>query len=489
MAGPRGGQRQGPRRAGRRRLRGRQAAVLRQGRVRVHRRDPQAAPRPPRAARAAATRRSTRRRPRTTVAAGAATSSDVAGSGPSSSSAPSSAAGPATASSARRRTRASNRTATPGRHPRERGRRRPRRSARPRPRPPHPTDEPAGLTAMPRPRRTRRKARPPTHATSRRARHRAELAALDALGKEGIWQVGGHELKLTNLDKPLFEGRGTGDDAADHEARPDPLLRPDRAGRCCRTSPTGRSTSSASRTAPAPPASGRRTSPRPRRNGSPAGTRPASTAARTETPTTTSSPTTSRAVLARQPGQLRDPRLDRQAARAVATDLRLHRHRPRRRRPPGTRRSSSPGSTAPRSSTSASAATQDDRQARHPDLDPDRPAPYDFSDTSAWVEKRQPGRRRRPSRTSSPGSGRRRRRKGRARLDYTQNASIKTLVAPYSVRPAAGAPVSTPIAWDELDDPDLRPDRWTVRDIIERVAAVGDLFAAAQTDAQELPSV
>ena len=47
------------------------------------------------------------------------------------------------------------------------------------------------------------------------------------------------------------------------------------------------------------------------------------------------------------------------------------------------------------------------------------------------------------------------RRGGRARLDYTQNAINKTLVAPYSPRPAPGAPVSVPITWDELDDPDL----------------------------------
>jgi DNA ligase D len=78
---------------------------------------------------------------------------------------------------------------------------------------------------------------------------------------------------------------------------------------------------------------------------------------------------------------------------------------------------------------------------------------------------------------------------GKARLDYTQNASIKTLVAPYAVRPSAGAPVSAPISWDELDDPDLRPDRWTIRTIVDRVAQVGDLFADAQTDAQELPPV
>jgi bifunctional non-homologous end joining protein LigD len=49
--------------------------------------------------------------------------------------------------------------------------------------------------------------------------------------------------------------------------------------------------------------------------------------------------------------------------------------------------------------------------------------------------------------------------------------------------------VSAPIRWEELDDPALRPDRWTIRDVVERVAAVGDLFAEAQTDEQELPPV
>ena len=78
-------------------------------------------------------------------------------------------------------------------------------------------------------------------------------------------------------------------------------------------------------------------------------------------------------------------------------------------------------------------------------------------------------------------------RRGKARLDYTQNTYIKTLVAPYSVRPAESAPVSTPIAWDELDDPDLRSDRWTIRTVVERVERLGDLFAPAQTDEQELP--
>jgi bifunctional non-homologous end joining protein LigD len=81
------------------------------------------------------------------------------------------------------------------------------------------------------------------------------------------------------------------------------------------------------------------------------------------------------------------------------------------------------------------------------------------------------------------------RRGGKMRLDYTQNASIKTLVAPYAVRPADGAPVSAPISMQELDDPELRSDRWTIRTVVDRVARVGDLFAEAQTDLQELPSL
>jgi bifunctional non-homologous end joining protein LigD len=78
-------------------------------------------------------------------------------------------------------------------------------------------------------------------------------------------------------------------------------------------------------------------------------------------------------------------------------------------------------------------------------------------------------------------------RRGRARLDYTQNAPIRTLVAPYSARPAPGAPVSTPITWDELEDPDLTPDRWTVRTLPTRLAEVGDLFAPATALRQDLP--
>jgi bifunctional non-homologous end joining protein LigD len=78
-------------------------------------------------------------------------------------------------------------------------------------------------------------------------------------------------------------------------------------------------------------------------------------------------------------------------------------------------------------------------------------------------------------------------RSGLARLDYTQNAINKTLIAPWSTRPAPGAPVSVPIEWDELDDPDLAPDRWTVRTALDRIADVGDPLAPLVGLPQELP--
>ncbi len=116
-----------------------------------------------------------------------------------------------------------------------------------------------------------------------------------------------------------------------------------------------------------------------------------------------------------------------------------------------------------------------------------RPGPS-FTETSAWVEglSRVVGSTV-PDLVSWEWA--KRARKGKARLDFTQNAINKTLVAPYSPRPAPGAPVSMPIDWDELDDASLRPDRWTIRDAVTRLAGRGDLFAPVLTDRQELPPI
>jgi bifunctional non-homologous end joining protein LigD len=78
---------------------------------------------------------------------------------------------------------------------------------------------------------------------------------------------------------------------------------------------------------------------------------------------------------------------------------------------------------------------------------------------------------------------------GKARLDYTQNAINKTLVAPYSPRAAPGAPVSAPIEWDELDDPALAPNRFTIRNVLPRITERGDLFQAVLDNSQVLPKL
>ncbi|MEV0225582.1 non-homologous end-joining DNA ligase [Streptomyces sp. NPDC050704] len=53
-------------------------------------------------------------------------------------------------------------------------------------------------------------------------------------------------------------------------------------------------------------------------------------------------------------------------------------------------------------------------------------------------------------------------------LDVQRNAYAQTAVAPFTVRAKPGAPVATPITWDQLDDPALGARRWTVADAVEQ---------------------
>ncbi len=59
---------------------------------------------------------------------------------------------------------------------------------------------------------------------------------------------------------------------------------------------------------------------------------------------------------------------------------------------------------------------------------------------------------------------------GRVYLDWGQNAHGQLLVAPYSVRPVAGASVSMPLVWDEVV-PGLDPKQFHLRNALERVSA------------------
>jgi bifunctional non-homologous end joining protein LigD len=70
-------------------------------------------------------------------------------------------------------------------------------------------------------------------------------------------------------------------------------------------------------------------------------------------------------------------------------------------------------------------------------------------------------------------------------VDANQNRPGATNAMVYSVRPRAGAPVSTPLRWDEVV-PDLDPAGFTMDAVLDRVAQHGDLFAGVLGGKQSL---
>jgi bifunctional non-homologous end joining protein LigD len=70
-------------------------------------------------------------------------------------------------------------------------------------------------------------------------------------------------------------------------------------------------------------------------------------------------------------------------------------------------------------------------------------------------------------------------------LDHNQNGRGRSIAAVYSVRPRPGAPVATPLEWDEVV-PGLDPLRFTMGEVARRVAERGDLHAPVLTDLQDL---
>ncbi len=77
------------------------------------------------------------------------------------------------------------------------------------------------------------------------------------------------------------------------------------------------------------------------------------------------------------------------------------------------------------------------------------------------------------------------REKGKVYFDYLQNASGKTISAPYVLRAHPGAPVATPLKWDEVV-PGLKPAQFHVANVLRRFDRVGDLFAGVLSKPQEL---
>jgi bifunctional non-homologous end joining protein LigD len=70
-------------------------------------------------------------------------------------------------------------------------------------------------------------------------------------------------------------------------------------------------------------------------------------------------------------------------------------------------------------------------------------------------------------------------------IDSNQNGEGKTIASAYSVRPKPGAPVSTPLRWDEVNA-SLDPAAFTMDAVLDRVARDGDLFEGVLTTRQSL---
>ncbi len=70
-------------------------------------------------------------------------------------------------------------------------------------------------------------------------------------------------------------------------------------------------------------------------------------------------------------------------------------------------------------------------------------------------------------------------------VDHRQNGWGKTIASVYSVRPKPGAPVSTPLRWDELTS-SVRPRDFTMQIALERVEEHGDLFAPVLAEPRPL---
>lgn len=77
------------------------------------------------------------------------------------------------------------------------------------------------------------------------------------------------------------------------------------------------------------------------------------------------------------------------------------------------------------------------------------------------------------------------REKGKVYFDWMQNAEGKTISAPYVLRAYPGAPVATPLKWEEVR-PALKPTQFHIGNVSRRFERVGDLFAGVLKKPQEM---
>ena len=110
---------------------------------------------------------------------------------------------------------------------------------------------------------------------------------------------------------------------------------------------------------------------------------------------------------------------------------------------------------------------------------------YEFNQTrtfaevlARWVAAERPDLFTTPRNVSA-------REKGKVYFDYLQNASAKTISAPYVLRAHPGAPVATPLKWEEVV-PGLKPQQFHIANVLRRFDRIGDLFEGVLKKPQEL---
>lgn len=74
----------------------------------------------------------------------------------------------------------------------------------------------------------------------------------------------------------------------------------------------------------------------------------------------------------------------------------------------------------------------------------------------------------------------------RVYLDYGQNGRGKTMAFPYGLRPLPGAPVSTPLAWAEVEKGAFQPQDFNMKTIFPRLQKFGDLYRGVRQQKQSL---
>jgi bifunctional non-homologous end joining protein LigD len=113
---------------------------------------------------------------------------------------------------------------------------------------------------------------------------------------------------------------------------------------------------------------------------------------------------------------------------------------------------------------------------------------YTFEQTRHWAEQMAREVASRVPKVATTERSLAARTKAQVYIDWQQNASGKTIAAPYTIRPKPRATVSAPVTWDEVEV-GFRLTDFTIATMSERMQEVGDVWAGPRWRRQTLPDL